>query len=297
MEYVLLRGTELKISRIGFGCMSLHPGMDNADQLLRTAIERGINYFDTADLYDNGGNEEMVGRALKPLRDRIVLATKVGNQPKPDGNGWSWNPGKQYILGAVEQSLRRLQVDHIDLYQLHGGTIDDPIDETIEAFEILKTQGKIRCYGISSIRPNVIREWIRRSDLSSVMMQYSVLDRRPEEDCFELLSANGVNVLVRGSIAQGLLAGKPPRDYLGRSAEEVGRIAGMLKSGSGHFTPAQLAIGYALKHPAVSSVVIGIRTFDQLDDAMGAVDIVGKEEDLYRKLTIGVSPNYYKEHR
>src|SRR6202034_3432729 len=97
--------------------------------------------------------------------------------------------------------------DYIDLYQLHGGTIDDPIDETIEAFELLQQQGKIRYYGISSIRPNVISEYVQRSNIISVMMQYSLLDRRPEESCLQLLQQNNIGVLARGSVAGGLLAG------------------------------------------------------------------------------------------
>jgi aryl-alcohol dehydrogenase-like predicted oxidoreductase len=87
---------------------------------------------------------------------KVIIATKVGNQWRADGSGWDWNPNKDYIISAVEQSLKRLQTDYIDLYQLHGGTMEDPIDETIEAFEQLQKQGKIRYYGISSIRPTVI---------------------------------------------------------------------------------------------------------------------------------------------
>ena len=97
----------------------------------------------------------------------------------PDGTG---TLQKNIFSSAVDQSLKRLQTDYIDLYQLHGGTIEDPIDEMIEAFETLKAAGKIRYYGISSIRPNVIREYVKRSSIVSVMMQYSLLDRRPEEE-------------------------------------------------------------------------------------------------------------------
>ena len=90
---------------------------------------------------------------MRSKRDQVVIASKAGNQWRADGSGWDWNSSKKHILAAAEESLKRLKTDYIDLYQLHGGTIDDPIDETIEAFEILKKQGKIRYYGISSIRP------------------------------------------------------------------------------------------------------------------------------------------------
>ncbi len=165
MEYKKLGKSDLKISRIGFGCMSLKDDQAENEQILHKAIEYGISYFDTADIYNKGMNETCVGKALKGKREQAIIATKVGNQLRSDGSGLDWNSRKEYILTAVEESLRHLQTDYIDLYQLHGGTIDDPIDETIEAFELLKKQGKIRYYGISSIRPNVIREYVRRSDI------------------------------------------------------------------------------------------------------------------------------------
>ena len=163
MEYKTLGKSALNISRIGFGCMSLQLDNNDNEKLIHQAVELGINYFDTADLYDKGLNEELIGKALKHKRSQSIIATKVGNQWKQDGSGWVWNASKQYILQAVEESLQRLQTDYIDLYQLHGGTLDDNIDETIEAFELLQQQGKIRYYGISSIRPNVIREYVKRS--------------------------------------------------------------------------------------------------------------------------------------
>src|ERR1700733_3678310 len=158
MEYSFLGKSDLKISRIGFGCMSLDPKDSNAVKILHRALDAGINYFDTADLYNKGENETMLGKAFQDVRHKLILATKVGNQWRDDGSGWDWNPSKKYILSAVDQSLKRLQTDHIDLYQLHGGTLEDPIDEIIETFELLKQQGKILYYGISSLRPNVIRE-------------------------------------------------------------------------------------------------------------------------------------------
>ena len=144
-----------------------------------------------------------MGRAIKATRkDLKLLQPKVGNQWSAGGKNLEWNPRKEYILQAVEQTLRRLQTDYIDLYQLHGGTIADPIAETIDAFEILKKQGKIRYYGISSIRPDVIREYIRLSDMTSVMMQYGLLDRRPEETCLSLLQENNIGVLARGKYGE-----------------------------------------------------------------------------------------------
>ena len=195
----------------------------SAERLLQKAMDLGINFFDTADLYNQGENERVVGRALGAMRQEVFIATKVGNQLRPDGSGWDWNPRKEYILKAVDESLKRLQTDYIDLYQLHGGTLDDPIDETIEAFERLKDLGKIRAYGISSIRPNVIREYVARSQMVSVMMQYSLLDRRPEESCLSLLNDHNIGVLVRGAVAKGMLIDKPAQEYLGYSEQEISK--------------------------------------------------------------------------
>lgn len=200
--------SELYVSEIGLGCMSLGRDEKHARSLIDQALELGINFLDTADLYDQGLNEEFVGRALKSRRNDIILATKVGNRFEVGKDGWWWDPSKKYIKEEVKESLRRLGTDYIDLYQLHGGTIDDPIDETIEAFEELKQEGVIRYYGISSIRPNVIKEWLKRSNIVSIMMQYSLLDRRPEE-WFSLIQEHNVSVIARGPLAQGLLTERP----------------------------------------------------------------------------------------
>ncbi|MEM1138031.1 MAG: aldo/keto reductase, partial [Bacteroidota bacterium] len=164
MRYNQLGKSDLKVSEVSFGCMSLGDSHEENVTLLNNAFDKEINFFDTADLYQYGENEVSVGKAFKDKRHQVIIASKVGNQWNPDKSAWSWNPTKAYILEAVEQSLKRLQTDYIDLYQLHGGTIDDPIDETIEAFEILKDDGKIRAYGISSIRPNVISAYIQKSN-------------------------------------------------------------------------------------------------------------------------------------
>jgi aryl-alcohol dehydrogenase-like predicted oxidoreductase len=131
MHYRKLGKSTLEVSEIGFGCMSLRGDETSDIRLILKAIDGGINFFDTADLYDHGRNEILVGKALHEKRKQVILATKVGNQWKKDGSGWDWNPRKDYILACIDESLRRLNTDYIDLYQLHGGTIEDPIDETI----------------------------------------------------------------------------------------------------------------------------------------------------------------------
>ncbi|ASZ11024.1 aldo/keto reductase [Chitinophaga pendula] len=298
MEYHLLGKSSLRISRVGFGCMSLGNDDKENDRLIGIAVDKGINLFDTADLYDHGQNEMSVGKALKQKRGEVVLATKVGNQWRPDGSGWDWNPSREYILKAVEDSLRRLQTDYIDLYQLHGGTIEDTIDDTIAAFEILKQQGKIRYYGISSIRPNVIREYVQRAGITSVMMQYSLLDRRPEESCLPLLQQHEIGVLARGSVAKGLLAGKAPGAYLDHDATAVHRAAEAINNHSGsERLPAQTAIRYALHHPAITSAIVGIRTLQQLEEAAELTATPPLSEKDIAYLQAAAPALQYDQHR
>ncbi|MDR6195336.1 aldo/keto reductase [Siphonobacter sp. SORGH_AS_0500] len=295
MNYTRLGSSDLVVSEIAFGGMSLEK--ETATQLLQQAFDKGITFFDTADIYNKGENERMMGEALRSHRKDIVLATKVGNQERADGKGWDWNPTKAYILESVEKSLTRLQTDYIDLYQLHGGTIEDPIDETIEAFELLKDQGKIRAYGISSIRPNVINEYVKRSNIASVMMQYSLLDRRPEENVLDLLAEHNISVLARGSVAKGLLAGKTPEPYLNYNESEVQQAAEAIKAlSSAERNEAATAIRYALFPRAVAAAVVGIRTLKQLEDALKAGEATLSPEE-FSELGNVLSAANYKEHR
>ena len=298
VQYKILGKSGIAVSQVSFGCMSLGEDQKQNQHLLLKAFENGINFFDTADLYQKGENEKSVGLALKNIRQQVVIATKVGNQWRPDGSGWEWNPTKNYILAAVEQSLQRLQTDYLDLYQLHGGTLDDPIDETIEAFEILKQQGKIREYGISSIRPNVIREYVKRSNIASVMMQYSLLDRRPEETCLGLLQENQISVLARGSLAQGLLAGKEPKAYLNYSPAEVQKAAAaIMVEAENKASAAEVAVQFVLGNPAVTSAVLGIRTENQLKEAIQVLHANSLTIEKRLKLSQILPPNFYDQHR
>lgn len=291
MNYHELGRSLLKISEIGFGCMSLSNDHSANSLLLQRAVDAGINFFDTADIYQQGFNEESLGKALSAQRKNIIIATKVGNKLRANGSGLDWDASKAHIIRSVEQSLQRLQTDYIDLYQLHGGTIDDPIDDTISAFEQLQQQGKIRYYGISSIRPNVIREYVRRSNIVSVMMQYSLLDRRPEETCLPLLQDHNIGVLARGPVAKGLLVDKPAENYLNYSAAQVKQVADAM-AGEKH-----MAIKWVLQHPSVTSAVVGIRTMQQLEEAVNAAELPPITALQSKMLEESIPVNYYEQHR
>ncbi|MGW8124052.1 aldo/keto reductase [Roseivirga echinicomitans] len=298
MRYNALKNSELQISEIAFGCMSMDLSRNDNEQLIHAAIGGGINYFDTADLYDQGKNEEVLGRALKGKRSEVIIATKVGNQLRPDGSGWDWNPSKDYILKAVDQSLKRLQTDYIDIYQLHGGTMEDPINEVIEAFEQLKAAGKIRNYGISSIRPNVIREYVDSSNIANVMMQYSLLDRRPEEQMLDLLESNSVGLMARGGLAKGLLAGKISTTYLNYKAQEIGLLLSEMKKFTDDNTKlSHVALQWILSHTAVTSAVVGIRTKEQLNEVLAYAKSTPIESTALNNLGNVLPPVRYEAHR
>jgi len=298
MQYQLLGKSSLKISRIGFGCMSLDATNSDSEKILNQAFSLGINFFDTADIYQNGQNEELLGRTFKGMRQKIILASKIGNRRKPDDSGLDWVPSKKYILEGVEKSLKRLQTEYIDLYQLHGGTIEDPIDEIIEAFELLKAQGKILFYGTSSIRPQVIREYVRRSNIVSVMMQYSLLDRRPEEEMLDLLYKNQIGVLARGSLAGGLLVSKTAKVYLKYSADQVKMAAAAVWELSDEKRKAtQTALQFVLGNKTISSAVIGIRTMEHLNEAVAAMDASPLDTKETEQLANSIPANIYDLYR
>jgi aryl-alcohol dehydrogenase-like predicted oxidoreductase len=290
------------VSVVGMGCMSLGLDKPRATGILRRALDLGVTLFDTADLYDHGVNEELVGEALRDVRDKVVIATKVGNRWRPDGSGWDWDPTEKYILHAVHESLRRLKTDYIDLYQLHGGTIEDPVEETVRAFERLLQQGTIRAWGISSIRPNVVRRYAALAKtgaaaISSEMVQYNALDRRPEEEILESARRVGIGVLVRGSVASGLLAGKTPTEYLGLAASEVQAAQDALRSISGSDADsAQTAIRFVLSHPAVTAVAAGASSVVQVETNVAAADAPPLNQADQRALREAVRQLRYTSH-
>lgn len=298
-----LGDSNLYVSEIGFGCMSLPKDEQQATFLIHQAIDYGVNFFDTADLYEKGLNEELVGKALKGKRNDIILATKVGNHFEPGKEGWFWDPSKRHIKKAVKDSLRRLQTDYIDLYQLHGGTIDDPIDETIEAFEELKKEGVIREYGISSIRPNVICEYVKQSSIVSCMMQYSLLDRRPEETILPLLQKHQISVIARGPVAKGLLSNRSEeklqntKEYLTYTEDELKQTVHSLQPFCNEKrTCSQLAIRYTLSHPVVATAIPGASNVEQLKENCQTATITLTEEER-KSLQQLTQKNRYEAHR
>lgn len=289
------------VSEIGLGGMSLPvESVTDSAAIIQKAFDFGINYFDTADLYNRGANETLLGKAFEGWRDKVILATKVGNQWKDGVEGWTWNPSKFYILHAVEQSLKRLNTDYIDLYQLHGGTNADNFDEIVETFELLVQQGKIRYYGISSIRPNVFQKYLHHTRVVSNMMQYSILDTRPEE-FFGDFEEKEVSIIARGSLAQGLLLDKvPTQSYLDHTVEELQTAKALADTVSTKLgvSSQAIALKYCLDKPIVGSVLVGIRTFAQLEQLLQShAELTGISDERVEGYFSSLPKRYYQEHR
>lgn len=300
-----LGNSELYVSEMGLGCMSLGQDENKAKEIIHTALDHGINYLDTADLYDYGLNEEFVGKAIKSVRKDLIIATKVGNRWNDDQEGWRWDASKTYIKTAVKASLLRLQTDYIDLYQLHGGTMEDNHDEVAEAFEELKQEGVIRYYGISSIRPNVISSFSEKANLTSVMMQYSLLDRRPEE-WLPLLKEHKISLIARGPIAKGILSDRMlakekqailHNGFLTYNYEQLVELLSSLKEAFASRPIEDIAFQYILSHEEVGAVIPGASSCDQVLKNIKAVQskkLSVEEIQFLRSLT---TSNKYEQHR
>ncbi|GAF13360.1 LOW QUALITY PROTEIN: oxidoreductase [Bacillus sp. JCM 19046] len=295
--------SDLYVSELGLGAMSLGTDKAKATEIIEAALSLGVNYVDTADLYDYGENEEIIALPKeKEISWSLLLKQEIAlRKAKKD---WEWDPSKKHIKQALKDSLKRLQLDYIDLYQLHGGTIDDPIDETIEAFDELKQDGLIREYGISSIRPNVIKAFAERSNIVSVMMQYSILDRRPEE-YFPFLKEQNISVVARGPVAKGILSDKPisatkadKEGYLSYSAKELKQIRDLfMQNYGGDHTNVELALHYCLAHQPVAAVVTGASSIDQLQQNIQAVEKGTLSDQEVENIARISKQETYEQHR
>lgn len=294
-----LGNSGIYVSELGLGCMSFPDDLKEVENIVDAAIHAGINFFDTADLYAAGKNELLIGDVLNSRRDKIILATKVGNRMIPGEEGWSWDASKAYIMDAVKYSLKRLRTDYIDLYQLHGGTMEDDSSETIEAFEALKKEGVIRQYGISSIRPNVIERFLTNSSAISVMMQYSLLDRRPEE-WFSMIREAGASVITRGTLAKGLLTDegisrvKKMDGFVAYNTQELRSTVGKLHESATDVHA--LALSFNLNEDVVASALIGASSKEQLLDSIVAYEKKVEQSEL-SSVAQFTEAHQYEQHR
>jgi aryl-alcohol dehydrogenase (NADP+) len=295
MKYRTLGRTGIKVSPYCLGAMMFggmgNPDHDDGVRIIHKALDFGINFVDTADRYSAGESEEVVGKALKGRRDGIVLATKVhgpmGNDPNMQGNSRRW------IVRAVEHSLRRLQTDYIDLYQIHRPSPDTDIEETLSALTDLMRAGKVRAIGSSTFPVSEIVEaqWAaERRGLARFRTEqppYSILDRSIEREVLPACGRYGMGVMVWSPLSKGMLTGRyrkgqPMPDSLRakylpkqmsdeRNLDAVEQLLPLAAEAGLSLT--HLAMAFVMAHPDVTSAILGPRTMEQLDDLLAGAEV------------------------
>lgn len=303
MDYRSLGRTGVQVSPLCLGCMNFGWGVEEPESfaIIDRALDAGINFLDTANVYNHGASEAMVGGALARdgRRDRVVLATKVHHRMRDDDPNAAGNH-RRHIVRECEASLRRLQTDHIDLYQVHRAQPAIPIDETLRALDDLIRAGKVLYAGASTFAAWQIVEalWASRElGLHRIVCEqppYNVLDRRIERELLPCCQTYGIAVIPWSPIAGGLLTGKyrrgeggpagsryeqgPPAHRATDRAFDV--IAGFCEHAAGRgCTPASLALAWCASRPGVTSPITGPRTMEQLEDALAALDLRVTAED------------------
>jgi aryl-alcohol dehydrogenase-like predicted oxidoreductase len=303
MNYRRLGRTGLKVSEIALGSWTTYGGsVDSADSIaiVRRAFELGVNLFDTADVYVRGAAESVLGEALKPLpREQVVIATKCMGRvwDGPLGAGLS----RKHVMDAVEQSLKRLQTDYIDLYQLHAPDADTPVEETLRALEDLVRAGKVRYVGFSNFdtRPPLDRKVLEHQKkqgydlMVSSQPRWNLLDRHVEKGHAALCTAWGVGMIVYSPLAQGVLSNKYAGNVKPEGSRATTKFGHFLESEKaltpenvaaverfaartkelGAWTPAQVALAWVLRHKVVSAAIIGATTPAQLEENLVAADV------------------------
>ena len=314
MEYVRLGTSGLKVSRICLGTMTYGSSqwrswvLDEADSrpFIERALELGINFFDTADMYSLGASEEVVGRALKDLttRDRVVIATKafypIGDGPNDRGLS------RKHLMTAIDDSLRRLRVDYVDLYQIHRFDPETPIEETLETLHDIVKAGKARYIGASSMAAWQFGKMLSTADrrgwtrFVSMQNHYNLVYREEEREMLPLCREEGIGVIPWSPLARGFLAGNrrknDPKGDRGETARaHTDTFAHNLYYSDADFAvadrvvqlatrlgvkPTQVALAWLLSKPAVTAPIVGASKLSHLDDAVGALNVRLSADDI-----------------
>jgi 1-deoxyxylulose-5-phosphate synthase len=307
MEYTRLGSTGMKVSRICLGCMSYGqtserwPWVLNEEQsrpYIQRALEQGINFFDTANVYANGTSEEYLGRALKDFtkRDEVVIATKVRQPMGPGPNNYGLS--RKHILSSIEASLRRLGTDYVDLYQIHRWDYETPIEETMDALHDVVRAGKARYIGASAMYAWQFAKAQFTADLHgwtrfvSMQNHYNLIYREDERELLPFCQDQGIGVIPFSPLARGWLARKPTEETL------RGQNDGLIKERYGQqenqtiiqrvsdvaekrgLPMAQVAIAWILSKPVITSPIIGTTKPHHLEDAVAAVSVQLTPDDI-----------------
>ncbi|HEY4006733.1 MAG TPA: aldo/keto reductase [Pseudonocardia sp.] len=307
MEYVRLGSTGLQVSRVCLGCMSFgqpdqgtHPWSLNEEQsrpLIRQALDSGINFFDTANVYSAGSSEEITGKVLGELadRDEVVIATKLNGRMRPGPNGAGLS--RKAVMTEIDHSLRRLGTDYVDLYQIHRWDPNTPVEETLEALNDVVRAGKARYIGASSMWAWQFAKALHTAELAgwtrfaTMQNHYNLLYREEEREMLPLCADEGIGVIPWSPLARGRLTrdwdastARSETDEFGRSLyldsdrEIVERVAGVAQARG--IPRAQVALAWLLAKPVVSAPIVGATKPEHLADAVAAVDVTLSEDEI-----------------
>lgn len=326
MQYETLGNTGLLVSKLCMGCMTFSGGagfwkaIGNVDQagadgLIKACVDAGINFFDTADVYSEGESEKILGQSFKNLniaRKDVVIATKVFGRVGPGRNDVGASRG--HIMDAVDASLRRLQTDHIDLYQIHGNDSITPIEETLRALDTLVAHGKVRYLGVSNwqawkiAKALGISKFKNLARFETLQAYYSIAGRDLEREIVPLLETEKTGLLVWSPLAGGLLSGKFSRenqkpansrrsefDFPVVDKERAWKILdAMAPMAKAHnCSPARISLAWLLSKPVVTSVIIGAKRLDQLEDNLAAVDLELSADEIKQLDQVSELPPEY----
>ena len=326
MKYKTLGNTGLLVSQLCLGTMTFSDGsgiykhigdvdQTGADELVRASIDAGINFFDTADVYSAGASEKTLGQSFQNLgiaRTDVVLATKVYSRMGEGRNDVGASRG--HIMDAVEASLKRLQTDHIDLYQIHATDLVTPVEETMRALDDLIRQGKVRYIGVSNWQAwrvaaaQGISARLNLARFNTLQAYYSIAGRDLERELAPMLEAEKMGLLVWSPLAGGLLSGKFSRDNQSPEGsrrtgfdfpivdkERAWDVIDVLRpiAEAHDCSPARIALAWLLSKPVVTSVLVGAKRLSQLEDNIAAVDITLSEEEIRQLDEVSELPPEY----
>jgi len=305
LESRLLGNSGIEISVVGTGLWAVGGGwgpVDDAKALsaIDASLEAGVNFFDTADVYGNGHSEELLGKAMRGRRDEFVVATKIGWVGYDGQNNRSQYNSVDKLIAGVEESLRRLQTDRIDLIQNHIFYREPNTDIFIKGFERLRRDGKIRAYGLSTSDFAFLKEFNSDGHCTTLQIDYSILNRTAEAEILPYCLKNRIGVIVRGALAMGILTGKfnsktrfPEGDFRRNwhenpderrvFLEDLGKVE-VLKSLTNGLTLPQLALRFVIDHPAVTVVIPGARTPEQAGENVKAGEIPPLTEKKHHRI-------------